>query len=319
MWCKVIHCAGCVLANTRPHQHWGDWEMGTAISCTKCSQVAGLIQKVGRSSLEAYENGFAWKQYLVSDHMSLPSALVWGYRKHRGLLVWFSPLWARWDFSALACSQIGCRCCWLILLWQCRAVENLHKNIHLSAYNSRQMKLPLLDAPGMDLSEILRSMHVHGTSRRTAPCWVSSRTTTVGWNIEVSIIFLPGLWRLSTTCFYLLYFVVLFLPWLHCFSLAQCRQQSAAFSIQLGKTRTLRDDQLHCPPCPPLSRSAVLPSLSLTSIVGVHGAWVSWVCIWVQIDIPVHDRHVRTQVHCKNRSFIQSLALMRSAIMHCIT
>ena len=27
--------------------------MRTAISCTKCSQVAGLIQKVGRSSLKA--------------------------------------------------------------------------------------------------------------------------------------------------------------------------------------------------------------------------------------------------------------------------
>ena len=30
------------LANTSPHQLcWGDWEMGTAISCTKSSQVAG--------------------------------------------------------------------------------------------------------------------------------------------------------------------------------------------------------------------------------------------------------------------------------------
>ena len=47
MLCKVTHCAGCVSANTRPHQlHWGDWEMGTAISCTECSQVAGLIQKL---------------------------------------------------------------------------------------------------------------------------------------------------------------------------------------------------------------------------------------------------------------------------------
>ena len=61
--------------------------MGTAISCTKCNQMAGLIQKVGRSSLEAYESGFAWKQYLVSDHdMSLPSALVCDYRKHRGVI-----------------------------------------------------------------------------------------------------------------------------------------------------------------------------------------------------------------------------------------
>ena len=29
---------------------WGDWEMVTAaISCTKCSQVAGLIHAVGRN------------------------------------------------------------------------------------------------------------------------------------------------------------------------------------------------------------------------------------------------------------------------------
>ena len=41
MLCKVTHCAGCILANTRPHQlHWGDQEMGTAISW---SQVAGHI------------------------------------------------------------------------------------------------------------------------------------------------------------------------------------------------------------------------------------------------------------------------------------
>ena len=55
MLCKVTHCAGRVSANTRPHQlRWGDREMGTAIiSCVECSQVAGLIQKVGGSSLEA--------------------------------------------------------------------------------------------------------------------------------------------------------------------------------------------------------------------------------------------------------------------------
>ena len=44
---KVTHCAGRVSANARPHQLcWGDWEMGTAISCTECSQVAGLIQNL---------------------------------------------------------------------------------------------------------------------------------------------------------------------------------------------------------------------------------------------------------------------------------
>ena len=46
MLCKVTHCEGCVLANNRPHQlRWVDRKMGTAISCTECSQVAGLIQK----------------------------------------------------------------------------------------------------------------------------------------------------------------------------------------------------------------------------------------------------------------------------------
>ena len=50
---KVSHCAGRVSANTGSHQeHWGDREMGALISCTKCSQEAGLIHKVGRSSLK---------------------------------------------------------------------------------------------------------------------------------------------------------------------------------------------------------------------------------------------------------------------------
>ena len=33
--------------------NWGNREMGTAISCTESSQVAGLIQKVGKSSSKA--------------------------------------------------------------------------------------------------------------------------------------------------------------------------------------------------------------------------------------------------------------------------
>ena len=41
----VTHCARYTLANTRPYQlHWGDWKMGTGISCRMCSQVPGLIQ-----------------------------------------------------------------------------------------------------------------------------------------------------------------------------------------------------------------------------------------------------------------------------------
>ena len=38
------------LNHTRSHQLcWGDWEMGTAISCTECS----LIHKIGSSSKES--------------------------------------------------------------------------------------------------------------------------------------------------------------------------------------------------------------------------------------------------------------------------
>ena len=42
--CYVTCCAEHDSANTRPHQLcWGDHEMVTAISCTKCSQVPGHI------------------------------------------------------------------------------------------------------------------------------------------------------------------------------------------------------------------------------------------------------------------------------------
>ena len=48
---KVTHCAGRVSTNTRPHQlRWGDREMGTVISCTECSQVAGQASKTWRHS-----------------------------------------------------------------------------------------------------------------------------------------------------------------------------------------------------------------------------------------------------------------------------
>ena len=47
MFCKVTHCAGCISASTRPYQLcWGYQEVGTAISCTECSQMAGLIQNL---------------------------------------------------------------------------------------------------------------------------------------------------------------------------------------------------------------------------------------------------------------------------------
>ena len=43
---KVIHCAGHIFP-THPYQLcWSNWDMETAISCRKCSHVAGLINKV---------------------------------------------------------------------------------------------------------------------------------------------------------------------------------------------------------------------------------------------------------------------------------
>ena len=45
------------MANTRPHQLlWGDQEMGTAISCTKCSWMASLIHITVESSLQVVAN-----------------------------------------------------------------------------------------------------------------------------------------------------------------------------------------------------------------------------------------------------------------------
>ena len=49
MLCKLTHCTGHVSAMTSfwLHQlHWGDCEMGIAISCTECSLVTGLVQKI---------------------------------------------------------------------------------------------------------------------------------------------------------------------------------------------------------------------------------------------------------------------------------
>ena len=110
MSCKVTHCTGQVpdteatltldyllqaykelghslhrmgLANTRPHQpHWGDCEMGTATSCTECSQVAGLIKKVGRSSSKAhYLTSFTTSnliQYIVRVQWNLATTDIIG-------------------------------------------------------------------------------------------------------------------------------------------------------------------------------------------------------------------------------------------------
>ena len=54
---KVIHCAGHILANTRPHQlHWGDREMGqvqNAVRWLALFKRCGLIEMVCRDFLKA--------------------------------------------------------------------------------------------------------------------------------------------------------------------------------------------------------------------------------------------------------------------------
>ena len=83
------------------------------------------------------------------------------------------------------------------------------------------------------------------------------------------------------------------------------------------------EDQPHCLPHLPLSRSAVLPCPRPPSSVHHISVIYLWLhvthefcaCTWVQIDIPEHGRHVRMYA-CTlwDRSLIQNLMLMRSAI-----
>ena len=72
MLCKVTHCAGRVSTTTRPHQLcWGDREMGTAISCTKCSQMSGLFQRVGRSSQSMTDSMALWNMVIWQPAMAI--------------------------------------------------------------------------------------------------------------------------------------------------------------------------------------------------------------------------------------------------------
>ena len=70
--CKVAHCTGHVLANTRPYQLcWGDQEMETAFSCTKFSQVAGLIHMAGRNSSNVFIYTTPWDIWSACSIVSL--------------------------------------------------------------------------------------------------------------------------------------------------------------------------------------------------------------------------------------------------------
>jgi len=44
---NITHCSGYICQYQAHQLHW---EMETVILCKKCSQVAGLIHKVGKSS-----------------------------------------------------------------------------------------------------------------------------------------------------------------------------------------------------------------------------------------------------------------------------
>ena len=105
---------------------------------------------------------------------------------------------------------------------------------------------------------------------------------------------------------------------------ASHRLRSALVSA-LDSTKYVRcKSPAACPHCPPLPRNIVSPNSVLhrhphvTHISVMPDSWG-----WVQINIPEHDRkltflsvttYVCTYAHPENRSLIQSLVLMHSAI-----
>ena len=84
-----------------------------------------------------------------------PQSYLCRYCEHRAVLVWFSSLWL-----------VGASLCWLVLglrsysgrqptlLWQCWPVENPHKIIYICLYKSKQIKLPVLDAHGIQITRL---------------------------------------------------------------------------------------------------------------------------------------------------------------------
>ena len=173
-----------------------------------------------------------------------------------------------------------------------------------------------------------RSTHAHGAS--CCAVRVSSRRTTVEANMKVSIIYT---WLGKTLHNMLFSFAisVLFLPSWPSWLLLYVDFVAFSFSVSLTvgwvqlsirKTRTLRRTSravlrvllsLHCQEAPIF--------LFSTAIVCARDAWVSGrerarESKWghAQIDIPERDGHVRTYARTlRERSLIQSLALMRSA------
>ena len=149
----------------------------------------------------------------------------------------------------------------------------------------------------------------HCAHRWAACVSPSSRRTTVESNMKV----IPGLWRHSTTCFFLLHFLLfsscplaglgLFCTLTSLLSLSQRRQPLATFT-RLCKTRV------------PCGRSAVLSSTSSivlpqpsTSIISACDAWVpKHACECKLTFLSMTDAYIHTYI-----ARIDPL-LMRSAI-----
>ena len=106
MFCKlVIHSVGRVLTNTSPHQlHLGHWEMGTAVSCTNCSQVAErppllslllynecptaiYIYLITRVSVHIHEHSAHLKRGCCASE-TISTTVSWLFHKHCSECVW---------------------------------------------------------------------------------------------------------------------------------------------------------------------------------------------------------------------------------------
>ena len=139
---------------------------------------------------------------------------------------------------------------------------------------------------------------------------------------------MPGFLRLSTTCFFsfahslVLFSSSWFLLYIDFIAFFFSILPTVGCVQHLTPQNTCdAEDQPCCHTCPPLSRSAVLPCPLSLGIRYLH------MSEHVTHEFPeraceckltfLSMRHVRMHVHCENKSLIQSLTLMHSAIMYC--
>ena len=119
-----------------------------------------------------------------------------------------------------------------------------------------------------------------------------------------------------------------FVHWLCCFPFSMsptvgCVQHSTPQNMYVA------EEQPCCPLRLPLSRTSIVPCPPSLGILGCQCTWhmSSWACTYAReckltflsvIDMYIHTyvrTHVPTHVQCENRSFIQSLVLLHSAII----